>query len=97
MCRLPPPFSSIGKRLAGEAAREDVDFAEPGPEVRFRDVVITYAFGEPVFQHAPPEGVYLAVEGVAPAHHGCCYLRPSDAREKACVRELLVHCSTCFG
>ena len=36
-----PPFSCVGKRLAGEASRENVDLASPFLEVGLCDVFIT--------------------------------------------------------
>ena len=69
----------VGKRLAGEAAREDVDFSAPFAEVGFRDVFITFAFGKPIVKHGTPEGVDFTMEGVAPAHHFRSHLRAADA------------------
>ena len=72
-------LSSIAERLAGEAAREDVDFSAPLAEVGFRDVFITFAIREPIIQHGAPEGVDFAMEGVAPPHHLCGHLRATYA------------------
>ena len=71
----------VGKRLAGEAAGEDVDLASPLPEVGLCDVFITYGIREPVFQDRTPEGIDLAVEGVIPAQHGGRHFRAADAGE----------------
>lgn len=38
----PPPTSCIGKRLAGESSRDDVDASAPFPEACFRDVFIRF-------------------------------------------------------
>lgn len=81
----PPSFSCVGKRLAGEPCGEDVDFPAPLTEVCLCDVFITFTFGEPVVQHSAPEGVDLAMKGVAPAHHFRSHLRPADAAEQTCM------------
>jgi hypothetical protein len=47
----PPPFSCVGKRLAGESPGEDIDLASPFFETCFRDVFIGFTFGEPVVQN----------------------------------------------
>ena len=79
-------LAGIGKRLAREASGEDVNPSAPFREVCFGDVFITLAFRKPVFQNAPPEGIYLAMESVLPAKHCSCHLRATNPGKKARVR-----------
>ena len=89
----PPPFSSIGKRLAGESSGEDVNLSSPLTEVCFCDVFITLRFWEPVVQHGAAKRVDLAVEGILPSHHSGCYFRTADSAEQARVYHLSVFLS----
>ena len=77
----PPPFSGIGERLAREASGEDIDASPPLFETCFRDVFIGFAFGEPVVQDGPSEGVDFAMECVLPPHHLRGHLRATDSAE----------------
>lgn len=75
----PPPTSCVGKRLAWESSREDVDAPAPLCKVCFRDVIVTFGVWEPVLQDGLAEGVYLAMEHVVPSEHGRGHFRAADS------------------
>ena len=76
-----PPFSGIGKRLAGKASGEDINLSSPLCEICLCDVFITLGLGKPVFKDGTPEGVDLAMEGILPSEHRSRHLRASDSAE----------------
>jgi hypothetical protein len=63
--------SALAERLAGEAARNNVNCSPVLFEIGFFDVFMQFCVFEEMFQDCPAKGVVLALENICPAAPLC--------------------------
>lgn len=80
-------FPGMGKRLAGKAAREDVDLSTPRVSVELFDVSIEGCGREMMTEDFLAEGIDFALHHVLPAHPLGGEIESSDAGEDGGVAQ----------